>query len=94
MTKGSEPAYPGEGILIAFPADLSQEIKDKIQQVKISKTGMTKREVMAMAAMQGAIGSAVHWYDMEKSKTSAELLARNCCIAADALLAELSKEKD
>lgn len=77
MTKGSEAAFP--------VADVRETNGSYMQMVN---PGMTKREVMAMAAMQGILASDVG------DKYEEILVARMAIGCADALLAELSKEKD
>jgi hypothetical protein len=53
-------------------------------------TGLTKRERFAMAAMQGMISSG----DMELAEDGVESFIAECLVKyADALLAELAKEK-
>jgi len=52
--------------------------------------GLTKRERFAMAAMQGLISSG----DMELAEDGVESFIAECSVKyADALLAELAKEK-
>ena len=79
MTKGSDSA---------FPFHMQVRYKDGIND-DIDFCGMTKRELFAAMAMQGILSNM-----RLKESGTFELFASDAVIAADCLLAELSKEGD
>lgn len=90
MKNGDKPAYPTEWAVYT---------KESIEP----ESGLTKREIMAMAAMQGFItalhqssNSAKSLYEVatESGKTTWDLIAEKSVDHADALLAELEKVYD
>lgn len=86
MSNGNEPTYP---TLDRYG------IADCVKYYQVIG-GLTKREVFAMAAMQGLAANAdVAWQptvgQQQDGITWAHLLAKDAVHAADALLAELAK---
>lgn len=87
MSNGNEPAYPIDAVVKA-PGVVE----------RYSSPGLTKREVFAMAAMQGYLANAdAAWLPSLEQKAAGiewtDLLATDCAKAADALLAELEKPR-
>ncbi len=82
MSEANYPAYPANPqVMIDAHSGGSWEM---------ASLGLTKRERFAMAAMQGMISSG----DMELAEDGVESFIAECSVKyADALLAELAKEK-
>lgn len=79
----------------AFPGRMMGLIGDTEQEIPIQ--GMTKREVIAMAAMQGILSGngplndVIHHYDFDNHFTLHDAIAEQSRIIADALLKEFDK---
>lgn len=82
MKNGDQPAYP---------IQYEQEYGDHGMKEQTIKGGMTKREVMAMAAMQGFLSILG---DTNIGEPKPDYLASMSVKYADALLAELEKVYD
>lgn len=75
------------GDLPAMPVP-EQLLQDESGRYTIHQTGITKREMFAMAAMQGLVSSGMDWTLYDHRDVSEQAV-----IMADALLAELKKSK-
>jgi hypothetical protein len=80
------------GNLPAMPKTIFQQIGDISECY--SSGGLTKREMFAMAAMQGFCADIVNVYEnlCGADEVPTEYLARQAVFAADALLAELERQ--
>ena len=85
MPRGDEPAYP------SFTDRLLCDPKNE-EMTPIYSGGMTVREQFAMAAMQGILAGKAGHLELWDSETD-EMTAKQAIEHADALLAELQKEK-
>jgi hypothetical protein len=71
------------GNLPAMPQTHSDNLCQQTGTVKVEHAGLTKREMFAMAAMQGLLAN--------ESDRLPQYIAADAVIAADALLAELER---
>lgn len=61
------------------------------REIYCDQHGLTKREIFAMAAMQGILSNRAMIDEI--TIKSADWIARRSCIASDALLSELERTK-
>jgi len=80
------------GDLPAMPVDTAQLYESRCNNGtwELGSLGLTKREMFAMAAMQGLLSLGATY---KGSTTNKHLLAADAVAHADALLAELEKTK-
>ncbi len=82
------------GNLPAAPTIYADMAANCQREIYCTEVGLTKREMFAMAAMQGLIGAC--WKDVELYESASDLLkniAESSVEHADALLAELERTK-
>lgn len=79
IKNGDLPASP------TIYADLASNVQ---RELYCTDTGLTKREMFAMAAMQGLLGANINW-----NKTGFDDVGHDAVKCADALLAELERTK-
>lgn len=84
MSRGNEPAYPGE-YMVSVPNMSPMSVGRKL--ITAHARGMTLREHFAGLAMQGLLGAVT-----DKRNMTHSFYAEQAVKAADALIAELSKE--
>lgn len=76
---GKRPAHPVTQVV---------EVGGTMKEVTLHHTGLTKREMFAMAAMQGLLSGNMDFHNRAGTPSIAELAARH----ADQLLKQLENE--